>query len=168
MAENKDEIVEEKIVSEAKSLDTDHYYHYHEHARKAFIVGLGIFLILLAGLIGLLTIGRYVRGREVTNTVRNQVGFNIQGRRGMMGGGRMMFGLAGNAIQGKVTAVDGQKLTVDVSGTSKTVQVGTDTRFPINSTTKINVGDTVSVTGEQDSNGVIQAVRIVVNPTSIN
>ena len=69
-----------------------------------------------------------------------------------------------NSISGKVTAVNGQTFTVDVSGQSKTVQITDSTRFPITSATKMNVGDQVVVWGQQDSNGVIQATRIAVNP----
>ena len=70
-----------------------------------------------------------------------------------------------NEISGKVTAVNGSSFIVDVAGTSKTVAISSTTRFPLNSATKVNVGDNVDVWGLQDSSGVIQADRIAVNPT---
>ena len=89
-------------------------------------------------------------------------------RGGMMGRGHRFRGglnsngfVIGNAVGGKVTAVNGQQFTIDASGTTKTVQITDTTRFPVNSGTQVKVGDQVIVSGEQDSKGVIQATRVI-------
>jgi hypothetical protein len=53
---------------------------------------------------------------------------------------------------------------MDINGQSKNVQISDTTRFPLNSATTVNTGDTVLVWGGQDSNGTIQATQISVNP----
>jgi hypothetical protein len=166
MADNKDEIV----VKEDK-IEEDKHYDYHDHKKKVMLVGFLLFLLLIAlGLAGAVAMRKLAVNRIVgTERVAQGRNFELRGNRGgMMGGRNMMFGQSSNVTQGKVTAVDGQKITIDASGTTKAVQIGTDTRFPLNSTTKIAVGDTISVVGEQDSVGVIQALRVIVNPTTIN
>ncbi len=72
--------------------------------------------------------------------------------------------MKGNVLTGKVTEVNGDIFTVETDGKTKKVEIGDSTRFPLNSATKVKVGDTVIVTGEQDSEGTVQAVRIIVSP----
>ena len=81
-------------------------------------------------------------------------------------GFRQNNALSDNEVSGKVTAVNDKQFTMTVGSTSKTVQISDSTRFPNTSATKVAVGDTVVVVGEQDSNGVIQATEIAVNPAN--
>ena len=167
MAETK----EETVTETENKVQTNSYIHL-DHKKKIIFLGSMTFLIfLIIACAGAVVVGKFARNRLVGNEQVGQgMNFATRGNReGMMSGRRgMMLGFNNNATQGKVTAVDGQKVTMDVSGTSKTVQIGTDTRFPLNSTTKIAVGDTISVVGEQDSTGTIQALRVIVNSTTIN
>lgn len=71
-----------------------------------------------------------------------------------------------NVIEGKVTAVNDKVFTVEQNGQSKNFQISDSTRFPIDSANKVAVGDTVIISGEQDSNETIQATRIIVNPSN--
>ncbi len=89
----------------------------------------------------------------------------IRGGYGFRGGNYGGNGaVSANRISGKVTAVNGQTFTIDASGTTKDVQITSDTRFPINSSTGVKTGDQVLVIGQQDSSGKIQATQIIVNP----
>jgi hypothetical protein len=169
MAENKDEIIVKKDEATPETaLQGKSYVHDHGHMKKMVVIGgLAVTLILIVGLVGMLVAGRFVRNREFTNNFRGNTSYNLNSERRMMGG-RMMLNFGSDSIQGNVTAVNGQKITLNVDGTSKTVQIGTDTRFPLDSSTKIVVGNVITVIGEQDSNGVIQAQRIVVDQTAAN
>jgi hypothetical protein len=167
MAENKDDIVtkEEKVIPDVQVQHESHF-HDHDHAKKLIVIGsLAAIIFFIICITGILVSGSFTRTRELANNARQRISYGVRDGRQMMGN-HMILGFNNNSIQGNVTAVDGQKLTINVSGTSKTVQISTDTRFPLNSDTKINVGDIVTVTGEQDSSGVIQAQHIIVNPTT--
>lgn len=98
-----------------------------------------------------------MRNRFAINRTFNQGNF-----RGSMGHGRFM---GANSVSGKVTSVNNLSFTIDQNGTTKTVQISSTTRFPINSATKVVVGDQVVIRGGQDNQGVIQATLIIVNPT---
>ncbi len=119
-----------------------------------------VVVIFLAAAVGCVArIGRksFGRNRNMYGISRNYM------RRG--NGKRYTLNQNGqNLIEAKVTAVNGQTFTVDNNGQPKNVQILDTTRFPLNSATKVNVGDTVAVYGQQDSNGVIQATLISVNP----
>lgn len=94
--------------------------------------------------------------------------------RGMMGGrGRLLdenvqynSNQYNNYLTGKVTAVNDKQFTATIDSETRIVEISDTTRFPNTSATKVVVGDTVFVSGEQDSSGIIQATRIVVNPTN--
>jgi len=69
-----------------------------------------------------------------------------------------------DALTGKVTEVSGDTFSVESDGKTKKVEISDSTRFPLDSATKVKVGDTVVVTGDQDSEGTVQAIRITVSP----
>jgi hypothetical protein len=135
------------------------------NSKKAKYILLGIFaFVLLSYLLlgGLLLRGLFGRGRGVMDG-KGMMGRGFRQERGfgdkMMGGGFRQ-----NSVSGTVKAVEDKKFTIDVNGTTKTVQISDTTRFSLNSATSVKVNDKVLVWGEQDSNGVIQANRVEVNP----
>ena len=137
----------------------------NQKATVAIIVGAVVVVILGAGIFAAFHLrnGRFIAKRGF-NGFYGRSGYGMKGGRGMMGGGYGFRGgnfNSGNTISGKVTAVNGQTLTIDASGTSKTVQISDSTRFPIGSATDIKTGDQVVVFGEQDSKGTVQATRII-------
>lgn len=113
-----------------------------------------IFLALTAACVARVGHKSFGRNRNMAKINRNCM------RRGT----RSRSTLSQNAIESKVTAVNDQTFTIDNNGQPKNVQISDTTRFPLNSATKVNVGNTVIVYGQQDSNGVIQAQLISVNP----
>lgn len=138
---------------------------HHNHDKKLMLAA-GILLILLAvgGLTAAIVAKRFV-GSHVGNKIgmERNTGNSGRGKFGAGMGGRMM--VRNNATGGKVTAVEGKVLTVDASGTSIKVQISDITRFPLSSNTAIKVGDQLAVFGEKDANGIVQATRIIVNPS---
>ena len=168
-----EEIVEktEKTDEKAKAMSQNHHDYYHAHKKKLMVVAGVLLILLVVGLLAIGVIGKRMLGR---GNVRQEFRIERQNNfgSGMMNNGRGIRGGSGmmnreNSTSGKVTAVDGKQFTIDASGTSVKVQISDSTRFPLNSATTVTVGDGVSVSGERDSNGVIQAVRIVVNPTTL-
>lgn len=160
-------MVEEKVhTKEVKGQEVLHCLH---DPKKIALVAVGV--IALVGILGLAAIGAkqvFYRGASKLSPGFRMERFGRDGleRGGMMGGRRGGFrGYMEDRTQGKVTAVDGKKFTIDVSGTVTQVQITDTTRFPMNSATTVKVGDTVVVMGEKDSGGVVQAIRIMVNPT---
>lgn len=152
--------------------------------RTCLFIALIVIAIIFLGLI----VGCFARmksGNKMTkmnygynmdrNGQNNQLGKDQNMGRNMQNGGNAndnymgrgadkKYILTQNTIEGKVTAVNDQVFTMDNNGQSRNVQVSSSTRFPLDSTTKINVGDIITVRGQQDSNGMIQAVSISVNP----
>lgn len=131
----------------------------NQKATVAIIVGAVVVVILGAGIFAAFHLrnGRFIAKRGF-NGFYGRSGYGMTGGRHGFRGGNFN---SGNAISGKVTAVNGQTLTIDASGTSKTVQISDSTRFPIGSATDIKTGDQVVVFGEQDSKGTVQATRII-------
>jgi hypothetical protein len=129
--------------------------------RKYFLVGVIVLVFFVFLLFGLAFFGHF--GHRGFGGGRNAVmmkrDFNSFGHRGFVGRGS---GMRQDSVTGKVTTVNGQVFTIDVNGQSKNVQISDLTRFPLNSTTSVKAGDTVTVWGQQDSKNVIQATRIVV------
>ena len=171
MADEKDTNIEAKAKAAIEAAQADD----HHHLVKGLAVTVGAFLILVVLVGGGVMAFRYFQRGRVVNTIDNRAMMNSNGfgSRGGFGRGGMMRGrgfvndgLSANELDGKVTAVNDKQFTMTVNSTSKTVQISDSTRFPNTSATKVAVGDTVVVIGEQDSNGVIQATEIVVNPTS--
>ncbi len=127
--------------------------------------------ILFGGLIGFALLLMLVFGSMFIFRLRNRINWvprnMIVGRVYNFGHRNFARGKysAANQTSGKVTSVNGSTFTVDASGQTKTVQISATTRFPLNLANKVNVNDQVEVWGLQDSNGVIQATRIAVNPT---
>jgi hypothetical protein len=76
----------------------------------------------------------------------------------------------GNRIIGQVTSISGQTIVItDQSGTSQTINVTTATQFSNGaSLSQIAVGDTIMVVGQKNSSNVIQATRIIINPSFYN
>lgn len=143
---------------------------WHNHKKKMMLAG-GVFLVFIA--VGAVAAGvafKHFEGNSRVYSISNNrmmsgnIHGNFDGRNGMMGRGNVLFGAQ---TTGKVTAVDGKTFTVDASGTSLKVQITDTTRFPLKSATSVVVNDQVIVSGEKDSNGVIQATRIIVNPTTL-
>jgi len=124
----------------------------------AGVIALIVLMVLLAG-----AVFTFRLAHRIFPGVRNETGvsrvYGFPGHRNFDGRGRINDV---NSISGKVTAVNGQTFTIDISGQSKTVQTLDTTRFPLNSATIVKVGDQVVVFGHQDSKGVIQATRILV------
>lgn len=142
----------------------------NEKKKLCIIAGAGalVFLVLLGALVSGLALKKFAGKRNkavMGRTFERGFGGKNLGGRGMM---KDRGGMMQNRTAGKVTAVNDKQFTIDVSGTSKTIQITDSTRFPVNSSSSINTGDQVIVTGEQNSNGVIQAERIIVNPTLLN
>lgn len=94
---------------------------------------------------------RWGKGSYERSLMRENLKFNKQ---------RMLK----KVIWGKVMAVGDKKFTIEYEGKPKEVQISDETRFPLDSKTEINVGDTVEIWGEQDVHGTVQAERIIVNP----
>ena len=166
MAEN--EIKEEKVTEEQKPAPkvTQKPVDIEKKYKGAMVAVVVLAAILLIG-------GVAVMGVATKRLVSNQrgAGMMTQGRSfgedstGLRGQGmRMRRGI--NQDSAKVTAVDGKQFTIDLSGTTYKVQINDSTRFPVDSVTTVKVGDQVVVIGEKDSNGMIQADRIIVNPTT--
>jgi hypothetical protein len=168
MADEKDTKLEEKAKAAITAAQNE--YHDHNHLAKSLLIVLGAFLILVVIAGGTMAAFRLFNRGRVVGAVENRGMMNFGGfRGGMMGGYRLGIGQEDdNVLTGTVKTVNGSKFTVDVNGTTKTVEISSDTRFPVNSATKVAVNDKVVVIGEQDSNGVIQATRIVVNPSYLN
>lgn len=152
---NEDEVPKESVAEDSS---------YSEGKTKYLLLGgLASFVIILVFVFGFMVFFRirshlYLR----PNGARNIYVTRSFGRRDF-GVKKRTFGV--NHISGKVTAVNGQTFVVDTSGQTKTVQISTNTRFPLNSVTKISVNDQVLVWGLQNSDGVIQANQIAVNPS---
>jgi len=145
------EIASEKVITPA------------HHTANWVLAGVIAFVVLMALLAGSLFTFRLAH--RIFPGVRNETGvsrvYGFPSHRSFDGRGRIN---GVNSVSGKVTAINGQTFTTDVNGQSKTVQISDTTRFPLNSATSVKVGDQVVVLGQQDSKGVIQATRILVNP----
>lgn len=134
---------------------------------KYLLIGLVGLVVLVCLLVGGLFFSRcWFQHRQLVRRNNAKIGRDYSPVRHQNFGARQKKIFKNNSISGKVTAVDGQTFTVDQNGQAKKVQIGDETRFPLISQTKVNVGDEVLVWGEQDSSGVVQAVRIIVNPNS--
>lgn len=169
MAEEKEIKEDAKEVKKSEDQKPS-FSHMHNKWMLFGVAALITFVIVVFGTLAfhkVTEVGQFGRKSELRGGYGMMHG-GVMGRgRGQFGGRGMMSGHSASA--GKVTAVNGQTLTVDFSGDSKTVQISDTTRFPLNSATAVKVGDQVVVVGEQDSKGVIQATRIIVNPaTSVN
>jgi len=137
---------------------------YYRNRRSMFfgLVGLIILLVVIFSAVGAAVFGHNNNNRigRVSN-VAIERNFDGEGM-GMMGRDRSFRG--SEQVTGKVTAVNGKTFAINVgSNQTKDVLISDTTRFPISSNTDIAVGDSVTVSGGQDSDGVIQAVRIVIN-----
>jgi len=171
MADEKDAKNNKNLEEKAKAAMAQAGYDDHNHMVKTLLLAIGAFVILAIVIIGgAMAFRTFERGRLV-NDIDQRVAANGDsfgfrgGRMGMMGRGfRQDNDESANTISGTVTAVDGSKFTVSVNNSSKTVEISDATRFPITSASKVAVNDKVEVVGQQDSNGVIQANEIVVNP----
>lgn len=137
--------------------------------KKSLIVVIIAIIVLVVGA-GAFAVLHFKKGRVLNRGFRG--GYGMMGgnfRGGMMGRGGFRGGnfnngngyIGSNGISGKVTAVNDKTFTVDANGTSKNVQITDSTRFPANSSSQVKVGDQVVVIGEQDSNGNIQATRVI-------
>jgi hypothetical protein len=133
------------------------------HTANWILAGIVVFIVLVVLLTG--AVFTFRLAHRILPDVRNETTvsrvYGFPGHRNFDGRGRIN---GVNNISGKVTTVSGQTFTIDVNGQSKTVLILDTTRFPINSATSVKTGDQVVVFGQQDSKGVIQATRILVNP----
>lgn len=139
-------------------------YHHYKSRRSMFfgLVGFIVLLFLVFGFIGVAVFGHSHNNKiGRVNNVAVERNFGGAGMNGMMGRGEFN---GSESVTGKVTAVNGKTFTMNVgSNTTKNVQISDSTRFPISSNTNISVGDSVTVHGGQDSNGIIQATLITIN-----
>lgn len=157
MKSDQDPQTMDKLSQEEKTTDDN-----QPSKASHFLAGVLVAIIILAILlIGFAFVFRFTHRPFFGPRERIPMGYYYRGYRGFRGGRGFVFQ---NTISGKVTAVNGQTLTIDVNGQTKTVQISDATRFPIGSATKVNVGDQIVVWGSQDSQGVIQATQIAVNP----
>ncbi len=142
----------------------ENYYQHRGHAMKVAIVVVGgIIIISGAFLVGSATSMHRLGDRRV-----EKIGINREmpafngGFRGKMMGGRGME--VGSNIIGDVTKIDSNNLTVKVGSTEYTVVVSTSTAFikadQIAKQSDLKVGDQVTVAGQPDSNGQINANAI--------
>jgi hypothetical protein len=128
------------------------------------IISFMVFISLVGGLLGTFFLMRSNRQQfRKQGIIMKQMGRN----RMKDGRGRSArLDQKRNMIEGKITVVADKTFTIDQNGQSKNVQISDSTRFPLDSANKVTVGDKVRVWGEQDANGVIQAMRIMVNPSA--
>jgi hypothetical protein len=92
-----------------------------------------------------------------TTTGANNGNFGGDGGYGDRGHGRM-------GTIGQVTAVNGDQFTVTRNdGSTTTVQTSSSTTYE--NGTSVSTGDTVVVQGTANSSGVVQATRVIINPT---
>ena len=170
MAEEEKSNQEENSES-PKQGDWDHKkdkfeeFHYHKSRRSMFfgLVGFILLLVVVFGFIGVTMFGRTRSDNKMGrgNNVAIERNFGGQDMRGMMGRGESN---GFESVTGKVTAINGKTFTMNIgSNKTKDVQISDTTRFPISSNTNIATGDSVTVRGGQDSNGVIQATLITIN-----
>lgn len=159
---------EEKSVPEKNSNGTTKEAPQKSYpvSNKGLLIGLLIAVVIVILLFFTLTFGFFGHYRyNYPNMMRGNDGRGYMMGPGYKGFGGNGYGMMGqNVIRGKVTNVSGQTFTMDVSGTSKNVQINDTTRFPVSSSSSVKNGDTVLVWGLQDSKGVIQATYIQINP----
>ncbi len=109
--------------------------------------------------------GGYAQGMMQAGPGGGQPGIQggMMGRRGAMGRGSV-HGSAARGTLGALTKIDGNTLTVHVRGTDETVAVTSSTSYykagVIAKQSDLQVGDILVVSGNPDSNGVIQALSI--------
>jgi|GEM_PF-1669028 len=151
---------EKEKVTEAENEKVVEPAHHKSTWLLAGIIAFIVLMVLLAGAVFTFRLAhRVFPGVRNETTVSRVYGF--PGHRNFVGRGRIN---GVSSVSGKVTAVAGQTFTIDVNGQSKTVQISDTTRFPLNSATSVKTEDQVIVFGQQDSKGVIEATRILVNP----
>jgi|GEM_PF-4461773 hypothetical protein len=131
-----------------------------------------LIVMVLVG-IGLLLIG-FVSGYYANNGSKQtsmklsatQNGYPNFSNNGPGGYGSYRGGY-GNRVIGQVTSINGQTIVVaDQSGTNQTIQITSSTQFSNGDTaSSIVVGDTIMAVGQKNSSGVIQATRIIINPS---
>ncbi|HUD07506.1 MAG TPA: DUF5666 domain-containing protein [Candidatus Saccharimonadales bacterium] len=128
--------------------------------------------LILAG-IGLLLIG-FVSGYYANNASKQastKLSANINGYPNFSNNGSGGYGNFrsnyGNRVIGQVSSVNGQTIVItNQSGTSQTIQITSSTQFASGvSASQIAVGDTIMAAGQANSSGVIQATRIIINPS---
>jgi len=159
-----DEKMEEK---KNESYHDDFRYHHHAHGAK----------MILAVLFGLIILGGvFMLGRATDRgqfEARKTVSFgNFQTTQNpQMMNGRGMMGRGGfertNGMIGSVTAISGSNVTVLINNTSYTVTVSDSTSFSkagnIAKFSDLKVGDAISIRGQSNSSGNINATVITIN-----
>jgi hypothetical protein len=129
-------------------------------------------MFILVG-VGLLLIG-FVSGYYANNGSKQastELSAGRQGYPNFSNNGSSGYGYFrsnyGNRVIGQVSSVNGQTIVItEQGGSNQTVQITSSTQFASGaSASQIAVGDTIMAVGQKNSSGVIQATRIIINPT---
>jgi len=146
---------------------------------KSFVI-LILVIILVVGAIGGAFIGGQALGKsqgktEANQALESQLSQFSGGRQGMSPEGSTLPGGMGGIFfrggtSGTVAEVEGNMLTLDaLDGTKVRVVISDQTtieKMAQGTTTDISAGTTITVTGQENTDGSIQATSIFITPVS--